>query len=100
MNGWPDGPVPLMSARCDGCWFRPAGCGEEVAAEAVRMTKGALSRELYVPCRTVPRAVCAGFYELFTTASLRMVHMLWGFTMVDPPNREEAAHGHHRAGRS
>jgi hypothetical protein len=87
---WPQGPTPLMGRRCGGCWYQRAGGREKVTADVAVATKEALSRELYVPCREHPGAVCAGFYELFSTASLRMVHMIWGFMMVDPPTREEA----------
>jgi hypothetical protein len=98
-QGWPDGPTPLMSRPCAGCWFAPGNPARLARGELDTMVKEALARELYVTCRLVPRAVCAAFYSAHTTAALRMIAMLWEFITVDPPTRKEAGHGH-RAGRS
>jgi hypothetical protein len=30
-------------------------------------------------------AICRGFYQRYTTHTLRLIQRLWGFTEVDPP---------------
>jgi hypothetical protein len=86
---WPQGATPLMSRPCEGCWYDPGSAA----------TAAALDRELYLTCRRVPRAVCAGFYAAHTTAALRMIHLIWEFTTVDPPRERRRCHARERAGR-
>jgi hypothetical protein len=94
--GDPDlGKTRLLTRPCDTCIFH-AGNPMHLGADRLReFVDRVRAEQSFIICHdTLPHhrypdakpAICRGFYQRYTTQTLRLIQRLWGFTEVDPPS--------------
>ncbi|WP_412538662.1 HAD domain-containing protein [Longispora sp. K20-0274] len=84
----------LLSRKCDTCIYHPGNPMHLSPGRLKDITDEARTAESYIIChettphgrmsRAVRPAVCRGFFDRFTTNSLRVIGRLFGFLLVDP----------------
>ncbi|MEV6523183.1 HAD domain-containing protein [Longispora sp. NPDC051575] len=84
----------LLARKCDTCIYHPGNRMHLSQGRLKDITDEARAAESYVIChettpegrasRAIQPAVCQGFFERFSTNSLRIIGRLFGYLLVDP----------------
>ncbi|WP_245563583.1 HAD domain-containing protein [Longispora albida] len=92
----------LLSKKCSTCIFRPGNLMLLDDGRLKNLVAEALADESYIICHAtlpygehpeVKPALCRGFYDQYSTNSLRIMGRLWGFVEVDPPGGQSPPAG-------